>query len=194
MKKQIATLAFLFLFLGVNAQIGIKGGLTYETDGGVLKTLDNTYRNKGEGSLGYHVGLYKKIKLSGIYVLPEIWYTTYKTDFEGNTGTGVEIRYKRIDVPVSLGTKILGIGSIHAGPLFSYYFEDELDNISDIKQDDISLGLQAGAGIKIQNLEFMLRYDFPLSERVTEYVQDNGYTFKTESTPKLLHLSIGYNF
>ncbi|MXV37376.1 outer membrane beta-barrel protein [Flavobacteriaceae bacterium Ap0902] len=192
------TLLFLSLILTTVAysQIGIKAGLTYNADDGLFKSAETAYTNNGKGNAGYHVGLYKKFGLTGVFIQPELWYVNYKNEFEDQSGNNFDLNYKRIDVPVSIGTNVLGIGQIQAGPVFSYYFEDDIDiaNITEVDQDDISLALQIGAGISLQQLDISIRYDFPLGDRETKWVRENGYNFITESSPKILHVSLGYNF
>lgn len=188
----------LFIATSLSAQsgFGVKGGLTYNADEGLLKSVDNTYQAKGEGSVGYHVGVYKRFGLTGLYVQPEIMYVNYKNKFKSQERTDLEVQYKRIDVPVSVGTSILKFGYVQAGPVLSYYFDDKLDinEISNIKQDEIALGLQVGGGIELDNFSVNLRYDFPLGDRETQWVEDSNYNFNTESSPKLLHVSVGYKF
>lgn len=197
MKKYMSLVA-LFLFLAMQAQsgFGIKGGYTYNADDGLFKSIDQTYQNKGKSSAGYHVGVFKKFNLTGIYILPELWYVNYKNEFENMDNSRVEIQYKRIDVPVSLGTDVFKIAHVQGGAVLSYYFEDEIDmnQVSDIQQDDIALGFQVGAGVSLDKFGFDVRYDFPLGDRETEWVQENNLNFQTESSPKLLHLSLSYTF
>lgn len=194
--KKLLFLFGLIISTSAYSQIGIKAGFTYNADEGLYKSAENTYTNKGKGNSGYHIGIYKRFDLTGLYVLPEVWYVNYKTEFEDAAGKNVDVKYKRIDVPVSIGTKVLGLARIQAGPVFSYYFEDDinLDKIKDIEQDDISVALQVGAGVSLQSLDLSVRYDFPLGKRETKWINNSDYKFTTENSPQLLHLSIGYNF
>lgn len=188
----------LFFIVAIYAQsgFGIKGGYTYNADDGLFKTIDATYQAKGSGSDGYHLGVFKKFDLSGMYLQPEIWYVNYKNEFENQNNNSLEIQYKRIDVPVSLGTDLLKIFHFQGGAVLSYYFEDKINigDISDIKQDDLAIGFQVGGGVSLDRFAIDLRYDFPLGERETEWVQDNNINFQTESSPKLMHLSLSYTF
>ncbi|MGI9525878.1 MAG: outer membrane beta-barrel protein [Weeksellaceae bacterium] len=192
------SLLFLVLIIAgfAQAQIGVKAGLTYNADDGLYKSVENTYTNKGKGSMGYHVGIYKKFALTGLYVQPELWYVNYKNEFENQAGKDIDVKYKRIDLPISVGTSVLRLGYVQAGPVFSYYFDDKIniDEISEIEQTDIAVALQLGAGLSFQNYDIMLRYDFPLGDRETKWLQNSDYEFVTENSPKLLHVSVGYRF
>lgn len=196
--RTIISILVLFVATSISAQsgFGVKGGLTYNADEGLFKTVDNTYQSKGDGSMGYHLGVFKRFNITGLYVQPEILYVNYKNNFESETNRDVEVQYKRIDVPVSVGTSIMSLGYIQAGPVLSYYFDDEIDinEISKLEQDEIALGFQIGGGVEFDRISVNLRYDFPLGDRETEWVQNNDLNFNTESSPKLLHLSLGYKF
>ena len=196
--KTIFSLLAITIFFTLNAQngFGVKGGLTYNADQGLIKTANSAYQAKGNGSIGYHLGVYKRLNLTGLYVQPELVYVNFKNTFEDAQSRDLDVEYKRFDVPVSIGTDILGTGYIQGGPVLSYYFKDKIDydQVSQVKQDELALGLQVGAGVQLQQFNLGLRYDFPLGDRTTEWVQNNNYQFQTESTPKLLHLSVGYSF
>lgn len=196
--RSIISILVLFVATSLSAQsgFGVKGGLTYNADDGLFKSVDQAYQSKGEGSMGYNIGVYKRIALTGLYVQPEVMYVNYKSKFEDSARKDYEVTYKRIDVPVSVGTTVLKMGYVQAGPVLSYYFDDKIDvnELSNVKQDEIALAFQLGAGVELNNLSLNLRYDFPLGDRETEWVRDNDFDFNTESTPKLLHVSLGYRF
>lgn len=197
MKKGIFVILILFaISLQAQSGFGIKGGLTYNASEDLLKTVNTTYEAKGKGSTGYHLGIFKRIELGGLYLQPELWYVNYKNEFKNENNSSFDVEYKRVELPVSLGTNVFKIFRIQGGPVISYYFDDsvKLDDVSEVKQNDLSIGFQAGAGIDISNFSIDVRYDFPLGERETEWVQDNNIRFKTGSTPRLLHLSLGYSF
>ncbi len=196
--RSIISILVLFVATSLSAQsgFGVKGGLTYNADDGLFKSVDQAYQSKGEGSMGYNIGVYKRIALTGLYVQPEVMYVNYKSKFEDSARKDYEVTYKRIDVPVSVGTTVLKMGYVQAGPVLSYYFDDKIDvnELSNVKQDEIALAFQLGAGVELNNLSLNLRYDFPLGDRETEWVRENDFNFNTESTPKLLHVSLGYRF
>lgn len=196
--KNLISIFVLFLFTAASAQsgFGVKGGLTFNADEGLFKTIDNNYETKGENSVGYHVGLYKRFSLTGLYIQPELMYVNYKNTFEDQMSREFDIKYQRLDVPISVGTNVLQLAYIQAGPVLSYYFEDDinLDDVQNLKQDEIALGFQIGAGVELNQLSLNLRYDFPLGDRESEWVRDSDLNFNTETTPKLLHLSLGYRF
>ena len=196
--KNLISIFVIFLLTAASAQsgFGVKGGLTFNGDQGLFKTVNSNYETKGENSVGYHVGVYKRFALTGLYIQPELMYVNYKNSFEDQMSRDFDITYKRIDVPVSVGTQILQFGYIQAGPVFSSYFEDDIsfNNVQNLKQDEIGIGFQVGAGVEFSQLSVNLRYDFPFGDLETQWVRESDFNFNTESTPKLLHLSLGYRF
>lgn len=196
--KKVIFLSFILFAISLQAQssFGIKGGLTYNADAGLLKTVDATYEDKGKNSAGYHLGIFKKINLGGLYLQPELWYVSYKSEFKNNNNTSFDIEYKRMEIPVSLGTNVLKVFRVQGGPVVSYYFDDaiDLDEISEIKQEDLAIGFQVGAGVDIDNFSIDVRYDFPFGDRETEWIGENNIKFEAGNTPKLLHVSLGYSF
>lgn len=194
--RKILLILSMILSSSIYSQIGIKGGLTYNGENGLYKSISNTYSNKGKEEIGYHIGLYKKIKFSELYLQPELLYVSYQNEFKNETGNNFDLKQKRIDIPVSIGSSIFKFINIQAGPVLSYYFKDELslENTNSINQKDFSLGLQVGTGISLSNLDITIRYDFPLEKHETNWVQNQNLKFTTEDTPRLLHISLGYRF
>ncbi|MDO5509705.1 MAG: hypothetical protein Q4F57_03305 [Weeksellaceae bacterium] len=191
---------FLLSGLFMQGQIlggwGVKAGLTYNADAGVLSTANNVYSNSGSGNAGFHVGVFKPFSLGGFYVQPELWYVNTSSSYNTMEQRSVNINQQRIDVPVSLGMSVLNIARIQAGPLLSYYFQDNasLSDVTTVRQQDIALGMQVGASVQLAQFQGYARYDFGLGQRTTDFVQDNNVNFQTNNTPQMLHIGIGYVF
>lgn len=194
--KKITLLLLLVFTTVAHAQIGVKAGLTFNNDEGIFKSVNTAYQQKGKNNVGYHIGVFKEFKLAGFFVEPEILYVTYKNKYLAETNEYFDVRYQRVDIPVSVGTTFAKLFKLQAGPVLSYYFKDNIDwkNVSDIKKDDFSIGLQLGAGVEFHKFHVDLRYDFPLSDRQTDFVKNQNLKFQTKNTPKLFHVSVGYEF
>lgn len=194
------TVLFLLSAIVMQGQIlggwGVKAGLTYNADAGLLTTANNVHSNTGSGNAGFHVGVYKPFSLGGFFIQPELWYVNTSASYNTESQRALNITQQRIDVPVSLGMSVLNIARIQAGPLLSYYFRDDasLNEVQNISQQDIALGLQLGASVQLAQFQGYLRYDFALGDRTTEFVQDNNVRFQTNNTPQMLHVGIGYVF
>lgn len=178
-----------------NIEFGVKAGLVFNTDKGeLLSDITGIYDRKGEGSVGYQLGVLTRIKAGGLYVQPELLYTQFRNEYASEFGD-FEVTKKRVDIPVNIGKSIFGIAHIQAGPVFSYYMSDDfnIDQVSKLKQDDFNVGLQAGAGVKLSDFLIDLRYEFGLGKTTTQFVAENS-TFSTDSRPQFLNLSLAYIF
>ena len=198
MKKLLFTalVAASSLVSAQNIDFGLKGGLVFNSDKGeVFSNINDIYDNKGKGSTGFQAGALARVSLVGLYIQPELLYTQFKNEYNVE-GENLDVTKKRIDVPVAVGKKILGIAHIQAGPVFSYYFDDKLsvDELIKAKQDEFNLGLHVGAGVQVSKLLFDLRYEFGLGKVSSKFVDNQGYQYNTESRPKLLNLSVAYLF
>jgi len=173
---------------------GIKGGLIFNNDNGKISTVEKVFKDHGKGSAGFQAGILSRISLTGMYIQPELLYSQFSNKYYTET-TDFKITKKRIDIPVNFGKKILNIAHIQAGPVFSYYLEDgiSLKNATDIKQDDFNVGLQIGAGARISKLLFDLRYEYGFGKTASKFISRET-SFSTESTPRLLNISVAYLF
>tara|TARA_B100000809_G_scaffold264657_1_gene321099 strand:+ start:25721 stop:26380 length:660 start_codon:yes stop_codon:yes gene_type:complete len=179
MKKVLLTIA---LFVGTiqfsNAQIsyGLKAGMNIDANGEASKQIEfpagislDTKSNNG----GFHAGAWLRVKVPiiGLYVRPELIYTDLTSEYtlnitEPNTGitesTGIEYSLTKIDMPVLLGLKFLGVGNVFLGPNVQYLLSSELK--SDFSSDDsideeLSIGLVIGAGVEFWKLGLDVRFE-----------------------------------
>lgn len=198
MKKLLFT-ALVAVSSIVSAQsikVGVKGGAVFNTDKGeVLKDAERIFVNNGKGASGFQAGAIARVSLAGIYVQPELLYTQFKNEYNID-GDSFDVTKKRIDVPVAVGKRFLGIGHVQAGPVFSYYFNDKLsvDELIKAKQDEFNVGLHIGAGVQVSKLLFDLRYEFGLGKVSSKFLDNQGYEYSTQNRPKLLNLSVAYLF
>lgn len=199
MKKLFLT-AILGLIANIsmaqNISFGLKGGAVFNTDKGKVwqDTKDIINKRNGKTATGFQAGALVRVSLTGLYVQPELLYSQFKNEYEYN-GVKSDVTKKRLDIPVNVGKRFLGIGHIQAGPVFSYYFDDKvsLNDVYRAKQDDFNVGLQIGAGVEISKLLLDLRYEFGLGKLTSRYVKD-GTEFTTENRPQMLNLTLAYLF
>ena len=198
--KKLFLVGFSLLALNTYAQsssFGIKAGGVFNADKGVLTTAGEAWENKGKGSVGFQAGAMVRIKAGGVYVQPELLYTSFKNEYEAKDGgQSFEIGKRRIDVPVNVGkTFVAGLVHVQAGPVLSYYFEDDisLSGVTNAERDEFNLGFQIGTGLNVKNFVFDVRYEFGLGKNASTFVQ-NETGFSTENRSKLLNVSVGYFF
>jgi hypothetical protein len=202
-KKIISTAlvsASLMSFAQVN--LGVKANLLYRSDSPSWTTIKNgtttVFNEKGKNSVGYNFGLSAKIDTPlGIFLQPEIYYTTFKNK---NTidNTTIEVKSNRVDVPVLVGYNILGkMLGIYAGPVASYNLSTD-NQWNDFKENatkDFTVGYQFGAQATISKLVFSARYEGAFSKDQREFIDNNtNTTVRYDGRPNLLMFGIGYNF
>ncbi|MFD1096585.1 outer membrane beta-barrel protein [Salegentibacter chungangensis] len=177
-----------------NAEFGLKGGLNYGATGDYENVNDGAADfqrsfEEGENKTGYHLGAYGKFELLGIFIQPELMYTSLKTEY-----TNFEYKLNKIDAPVLVGLNVLGPLNIKAGPSFQYVLNNDIDNedysVGDVA-DDITVGYQLGAGVDLGRLGFDVRYEGAFSEN-TAFVDTASEQFTLDSRPSQWILSLSY--
>ncbi|HCC95125.1 PorT family protein [Empedobacter falsenii] len=179
-----------------NINFGIKGGAVFNTDKGkVWQDAGNIFKKDGKASAGFQAGALARVSLAGIYIQPELLYTQFKNEYDVD-GQKLNVTKKRMDIPVNVGKRFLGIGHIQAGPVFSYYFDDKLSvkDFTTAKQDDFNVGMQIGAGVEVSKLLFDLRYEFGLGKVGSDILNGSNGQYRTENRPQMLNLSVAYLF
>ena len=198
MNKRIVLFSIVFLttLIFVNAQnsFGIKGGLSYNSNGELNEVIDETKAvidNKGGGKSGYNLGIYGKLDLDLIYIRPELVYTKTTSEYELNTGTE-DYKISKLDLPVLVGIKLIGPLHVFAGPAFQYYLNNDLNGIDirDVK-NDFSIGVNIGASVEIGSIGIDVRYERGLSSNEASWT-NAGKTFTLDSRPEQIIFSLSY--
>ncbi|MDM1522551.1 PorT family protein [Empedobacter sp. 225-1] len=185
-----------------NINFGLKGGVVFNTDKGEVwnDATSNIFKKDGKAATGFQAGALARVSLAGIYIQPELLYTQFKNEYnaEDNNGNNrnFDVTKQRLDIPVNVGKRFLGIAHVQAGPVFSYYFDDKLSvkEFTTAKQDEFNVGMQIGAGVEVSKLLFNLRYEFGLGKVGSEIVNGNNREFNTENRPQMLNLTVAYLF
>ncbi len=196
--KKLFLLAFL-TFGGVamaQTSYGIKGGLNYGATGdyenysqvaGDISTVEN-----GKERAGYHLGAFAKFEFLGLFLQPELVYTSLKTEYET-----FDYKLNKIDAPLLVGLNVLGPLNIKAGPSFQYVLSNDLEDsyfkISEV-DNKITLGYQLGAGLELGKLGFDVRYEgaFKENNAFGEMATDNN--FRIDSRPSQWIFGLSYSF
>lgn len=179
MKKILLILCLAFgLSQTTNAQLnfGIKGGVNYNNNGDVtFSSAGNDVVNGAKSKSGFHAGLWfrGKIPLLGLYLRPEIVYTQVKSEYLYK-GTNTDYDFKKLDVPVLVGTKFLGIANAFIGPSFQYIIDDNF-TFSDLSTDEFdkfSVGMQMGFGVELGALGVDVRWERGFSDSEAIFVDN----------------------
>lgn len=157
-------------------QVGIKAGVNYNSDS--FKNVTNDVLDGAQSKTGYHAGLWFRAKLPvvGLYLRPELVYTELKNDVTyDNTilqPRSTDYTFRKIDIPVLLGKKIFGVGNIYVGPSFQYVLASDfgLSDLSEVRTDDFSVGVQFGGGVEIGKLGLDIRWERAFSGIETRFL------------------------
>lgn len=171
MKKSLLMAVFALVSLTAFAQkdsgFGIKGGLNYNANGDYFDAAEDAYKDPSR-NVGYHIGLFGKLG-NRFYVRPELVYTKTKSDYDGDS-----FDMSKLDVPVLVGTKIIGPLHVFAGPAFQYILDSEFEGISSNEiESDFTVGLHIGAGVNLGKLGIDVRYERGFSANEADFITNN---------------------
>ncbi len=204
MKSTVFLCAAILFSDGLFAQIdlGAKAGLNISNfKSSEILTQEYSINPAATGSLGYHAGAFLRVSLFGVFVQPELIFTSISSEFTvENISTATEQLAKqtigRVDVPVLLGAK-LGNLRIELGPVGSVIISDksELKKISGYEEKikSATVGYQLGGGFDIWRFSIDCRYESNLS-RLGDHIDTGSGQIKFDSRAKQLIFSLGFMF
>ena len=182
MKNGIITvIVFVFAIQTAFSQIswGVKGGFNFNSNGDITYEIADIIDGGVESTsgVGYHVGLYMKVKATRLYVKPELLFTHTESDYEN-----AKFSMNKIDLPINVGFKLFGPISIYAGPSFQYIIDSKLEDTSLGEIDkDISVGGNVGLAAQFGRIGIDLRYERGFSDNEAEFL-DIGNSMGTIDT------------
>jgi hypothetical protein len=176
----LAAVSLLIVFSS-NAQgvgFGIKGGLN-------MAKLSGDALSEPSNRTGMHFGAYLRIKMGGIGLQPEAYYSVQGTKLtSGTIKETIDANY--LNVPILLRFSPVPILNFHVGPQFGILMSaSDIDgDIKDqLKSSDISAAVGAGLDFPF-GLNFTVRYVKGLTS-----ISENGDSFKNNT----FQVSIGYD-
>lgn len=199
MKVRISIVLFflLTLFLNVNGQLswGLRGGVTSSN----IQMSDNSGGGHkleySKGTFGWHAGLIGQLKVSKLFVQPELLFSTAKFDIKYDNDLG-EQKIRKIDLPIMVGFK-LGAIKLQAGPVGTWLLASKVDLPNDKSFDQTlnssTIGYQAGIGLELSSLMLDFKYEGNLS-KLGDEVKFGTTTFQTDQRMSQFIFSIGYLF
>ena len=204
MKKIIFGCFLLFLVAKqskAQLQFGVKAGINYNSDS--FESVSDDVLNGAKTKTGIHTGVWLRAKLPviGFYIRPELIYTelnnsvNYDSDFAVSRNSN--FKFRKIDVPVLIGKKFLGIGNVFAGPSFQYILSSdfELNDLKEVSTENFSLGIQLGGGVELGRLGFDIRWERGLSKTETVFVDNtiNDTNFNFDKRVSQIIFGISYS-
>jgi len=204
MKKLVLTILALTLINVSFAQkidFGAKAGLNYNFGGDLSELVEGTADNfenvitGADNKAGFHIGLWAKARLLGFYIRPEIIYTELNNSYNsGVTNLNSDFKTKKIDIPILIGTKVIGPLHVFAGPSFQYITNSDFnqDEIQNLNTNDFSVGLQIGTGLELGKLGVDVRWEKGFSNDLDgEFLSTN---FKVDNRPNQIIFGVSYRF
>ena len=206
--KKILLASFFILgaiqFSQAQIQFGVKAGVNYNSNS--FEDVSDDVLDGSKTKTGFHTGVWFRAKLPviGLYLRPEIIYTELKNNFIYDSPTEVpknlDIKFRKIDVPVLIGKKILGIGNVFAGPSFQYILASNFDinDLSEVSTESFSLGIQLGGGVELGRLGLDIRWERALSKTETVFVDNslsinNNFSFDKRVNQVIFGISYKLN-
>lgn len=206
MKKLILTAVLTiaaFQFSNAQLSYGIKGGLNFASPSDVVASDGST--PEIDANTSYHVGAFLRVKVPvlGLYVRPEVVYTSITTSLPIPSELGgtvpSDFKLNRIDVPVLVGMKMFGVANAFVGPVFQNVITSDLDatGISELDSEDFSVGMQIGVGIEFWKLGLDVRYETAFSDNVSEFEIPDGsdvLSYELDNSPDQFIVGLSYKF
>lgn len=200
--KSFLILSFLFITVSSFSQFkfGVRAGISSSsiksddiTSGGV------TVESVSNAKVGYHIGFVSQIKFVGIYIQPELLFTSVGGQVrlkETTVSQLVDQRFSRIDIPVVVG-KTFGPLRLGVGPVFTMMLNSssELDDFGayDDKFKKSTLGYQLDLGLDISRIAIDLKYEGSLTS-LGDGVTLGGTTHSFDSRARQIIVSVGFFF
>ena len=152
-------------------------------------------------TVGYHFGLFGRIKVAALFIQPELLFTSsggqVKIQEAGKPDVLKNQTFNNIEIPVLAGLKF-GPARIEAGPVASFLlsqksnFLDATAYTADFKK--ATIGYQAGVGLDFfKTVTIDLKYEGSLS-RLGSGITVNNISYPFSSRNSQLILSVGLFF
>ena len=213
MKRIFTVLLVIVAINQANAQffqLGAKAGLS-SSQLKVSETFipgedqETIYYKGGDAILGWHLGLYSRIKIWRIYLQPELLYSStggkIKISSDGIDFPDIgKFKLDKLDVPVMAGFYITKSFRVFTGPVFSYLISEKStwQTTKDVFQQDFQkgiIGYQAGVGFDISTFSLDLKYEGNLSALGKSVsIPGTDLRFDTDLRNPQLILSMGFRF
>jgi outer membrane protein with beta-barrel domain len=211
MKKLLVILLPVLIAIPAFSQVkyGLKAGVsTSSLSMETLKTITSgstsyTVDALTEAKYGFHGGAFVRLSLLGIYLQPELLFTTRTNEYtvtnvQSSASTIVKQNFNKIDIPVMLGFK-LGPVRLNAGPAASLLISSPKDLIDDpdfkSMYSNMTIGYQAGIGVDVlKKLTIDVRYEGSLKKYQNQIESLTGTTFNLDDRANAFLLSLGLIF
>ena len=202
--NKILSIALLGATVFASAQVKVSGraNLLFKTDKPTWENISNTatgtYNESGKNNAGFNFGLSAKVNLPlSLFLMPEIYYTTLKSEFTEPGGTTLEVKSNRVDVPVLLGYNVLGdMFGVFVGPVASYNLstDNQFNDFRENAKNEFTVGYQFGTQVQLQKFIINGRYEGAFTDDQRDFINSSNQVIRYDSRPSMLILGLGYQF
>ena len=133
-------------------KFGVKGGLDYQSN-----TLSSASDLKFDASTGWFAGVQGDLSWAGFGIHPEVLFSHNSFDVAGDQGN---IKLNKLNIPVLLQYRFLGIVALQAGPTFCVMTntDGKLAGV-DWELERPTVGYAAGVEVRVWKLAVSARYN-----------------------------------
>lgn len=174
---------------------GVKVGASFPSDTKLLTILQENNRIEMlENKLtGMQLGVYGQFELASIFIRPELQYANTQLKFKNfNYSQGA------LELPVSVGLKLLPVLSAYLGPSIQYRFGEKIKDVAffeEVKKES-TIGFHFGTRVHLGSLGIGLRYERAFSSNEIKVIENNlelpfGFF---DNRPKQILLDLSFRF
>lgn len=201
----LSILLALVLALGTaapaQAQLGVAGGLNFESAGDIETSTTNNATL--DNSTGYHIGLVYELGLGAATIRPGFFYRRVGTfEFAPSALPQGENRFdvSAWQVPVDLRFTVLPTPLVSpyvlAGPMATFpRGESDFDDATEEISYSLNVGIGANISLPTTSLKIQpeLRYEFGASKFIKDDFEIGGVDFQPQDTPSFSAFGLRVN-
>ncbi len=174
---------------------GVKAGVNYNSNS--IGEVSSDVFKGAESKTGYHAGVWVRFKIPaiGLYFRPELVYTNLENEvIYGFSDETTSYTFQKIDIPLLIGRKIFGVGNVYAGPSFQYILNSDFsfNDITDVKSNGFTLGLQLGGGIELGKFGIDVRWERAFSGVESTFIRATGGPVNFDTRVNQIILGLSY--
>jgi len=188
--KHIFIILFLLYPILVFSQIdyGFKAGVNLNSSSSI-SVVSDAFENKINKSnfQGYYIGSYISFDAVIFDLRTEIQYST--------TQNNNDLTQQKIELPITVGYKIMPFLSTFVGPSFQYILNEKSNSFNlDEVSGKTTIGLNIGTRVHLGKLQFELRYERGLSSLETKLLQKKSNINVANIDSRASLLSLGFSY
>ena len=188
--KHIFIILFLLYPILVFSQIdyGFKAGVNLNSSSSI-SVVSDAFENKINKSnfQGYYIGSYISFDAVIFDLRTEIQYST--------TQNNNDLTQQKIELPITVGYKIMPFLSTFVGPSFQYILNEKSNSFNlDEVSGKTTIGLNIGTRVHLGKLQLELRYERGLSSLETKLLQKQSNINVANIDSRASLLSLGFSY